>query len=181
MTCALPFMLMMPLLPGIAPTADDVMCRVAENQTQAQAARSAYVYDMNVFVRLKRANGKPAREESRDYVVAPTPKGAGRKLLKVEGKVFDGRKEIPYSDPKYRYKGMDIDGELTNSLAKEIMWKKGENGPMVEWFPLNSSRMRNATFEFKGEEHYRDFDVYKVNYEEHDDDDCWRGEVLVEK
>ena len=31
---------------------------------------------MNVFVRLKRANGKVAREESRDYVVAPAAKGA---------------------------------------------------------------------------------------------------------
>jgi hypothetical protein len=181
MTCLLPFMMFMPLLPGVDPTAEDIMCRVAENQNQAQAARSAYVYDMNVFVRLKRANGKLAREESRDYVVAPTPKGAGRKLLKLEGKVFDGKREIPYKEPKFRYKGVDVDGEVTDSFARELMWKKGENGPMVDWFPLSKSRMKAATFTYKGEEQYRNYDVYKVEYEEHDEDDCWRGEVLVEK
>jgi hypothetical protein len=136
---------------------------------------------MNIFVRLKRANGKLAREESRDYIVAPTPKGAGRKLVKVEGKIVDGHKDIPYSDLNFRYKSMDVDREVVHSLASEMMWKKGQNGPMVDWFPLTSNRLRNATFTYRGEEHYRDFDVYKVEYEEHDDDDCWRGEVLVEK
>jgi len=180
MICA-PFMMMIPLLPGIAPTAEDIMCRVAENQTAAQEARSAYVYDMNVFVRLKRANGKLAREESRDYVVAPTPKGAARKLVKLEGKIVDGKREIPYTTPKFRYKGTDVDEAVTTSFAKELMWKKGDNGPMVGWFPLSKRRMRNATFTYQGEEHYREFDVFKVEYEEHDDGDCWRGEVLVEK
>ncbi len=66
------------------------MQRVAENQERALAARAAYVYDMNVFVRLKRANGKLAREESRDYVVTPGEKGAKRELLKVEGHIREG-------------------------------------------------------------------------------------------
>lgn len=181
MMCALPFLMLMPLLPGIPPTAEDIMCRVTENQNAAESARTAYVYDMNVFVRLKRANGKLAREESRDFIVAPTPKGAGRKLVKVEGKILDGKREIPYTDPKFHYKGMDVDGEITRSLAHEIMWKKGDAGPMVGWFPLGRERMKDATFVYQGEEHYREYDVYKVDYEEHDEGDCWRGEVLVEK
>jgi hypothetical protein len=181
MICALPFMMLVPLLPGIPPTAEEIMCRVAENQERAQAERTAYVYDMNVFVRMKRANGKLAREESREYVVAPTEKGARRKLVKVEGKIQEGKKEIPYADEKFRYKSVDIDGAVTSSFARELMWKKNENGPMVDWFPLTKERQRSATFRFEGEERYRDYDVYKVTYEEHDEGECWRGEALIEK
>src|ERR1700722_11366238 len=79
MILLLPFLLLAP------PSADEIMQRVAENQGRALAARSEYVYDMNVFVRLKRANGKLAREESRDYVVTPGEKGAKRELLKSKG------------------------------------------------------------------------------------------------
>jgi hypothetical protein len=42
---------LLPLL-LIAPSADEIVQRVAENQERALAARSAYVFDMNVFVRL---------------------------------------------------------------------------------------------------------------------------------
>jgi hypothetical protein len=182
MICALPFMMLMPLLPGQPLTAEDVMCRVAENQERAQQARTNYVYDMNVFVRMKRANGKLAREESRDYVVAPTEKGARRKLVKVDGKVLDGRKEIHYDKAGYRTKEMDIDGALTDTFARDVMWNKSEIGPMVDWFPLTRKRMKNYTFRLEGEERYPDFDVYRVSYTGHDDDEeCWTGEALVEK
>jgi len=163
-----------------APPADEIMTRVAENQERAKAARTRYVYDMNVFVRLKRANGKPAREESRDYVVAPTQKGADRKLVKVEGKVVEGKKEIAYDDPKFRTKSMDIDGELTDSFAGDVMWSKDEFGPMVDWFPLTRSEKTKYSFKLEGEEKYTDYDVYRVTFIEHEDE-CWRGEALTEK
>ena len=186
MICAIPFLMLLPVLPGVVPSAEEIMCRVAENQDRAQAARTAYIYDMNVFVRMQHPNGKLSREESRDYVVAPTEKGAGRKLLKVEGKVQDGRKQIPYTGDNFHYKGNDIDGQVTRSLARQLMWKKSETGPMVDWFPLTKQRQQNATFKLEGEERYRDYDVYKITWDEHDWDEhnggeCWRGEVLIEK
>ena len=163
-------------------TADEIMTRVAENQERAQAARTKYVYDMNVFVRLKRANGKLAREESRDYVVAPTKQGAQRKLLKVEGKILDGKNEITYTESGYRKKDLDIDGDLTDSFARDIMWNKSELGPMVDWFPLTSKENSKYSFRLAGEEKYRDYNVYKINFIEHDEgDECWRGEALIEK
>jgi nuclear transport factor 2 (NTF2) superfamily protein len=181
MICALPFLMLIPVLPGITPTAEEIMCRVAENQERARAERTAYVYDMDVFVRMKRANGKLAREESRQYVVAPTEKGARRRLVKVEGKVQAGNKEILYTEDKFHYKSADIDGAVTRSIAQEILWKKNENGQMVDWFPLTGERQKNAAFQYQGEERYRDYDVYRIAYEEHDDGDCWRGEALIEK
>jgi len=163
------------------PSADEIMTRVAENQERAKAARAAYVYDMNVFVRLKRANGKLAREESRDYVVVPTARRAKRHLVRVEGKVLEGKKEIPYTDAKFRTKGMDIDGDLTDSFAREILWNKSGMAPMVDWFPLTGAERSKYSFRLDGEEKYRDYDVYRIDFIEHGDDDCWRGEALIEK
>jgi hypothetical protein len=180
----LPFLMLVPLLPGMTPSAQDVMCRVAENQERAEAARTSYVYDMNVFVRLKRANGKLAREESRDYVVTPTEKGARRKLLKLEGKILDGKKEITYATPHFEHNRIDIDGPVTDSFAREIMWRKDNlSGVTVDWFPLTRDRQAKYKFSLEGEERYRGYDVYKIAFEEHDgdDDDCWKGEALIEK
>ena len=81
---------------------------------------------MNVFVRQKRANGKLAREESRDYIVAPGATGAKRKLVKVEGKILDGKNETTYSEAGYKKKDMDIDGGLTDAFAMDVMWSKNE-------------------------------------------------------
>src|ERR1700723_3458427 len=120
------------------PDARAIMQRVAENVDRAQAERAAWVFDQDVFVRLKRANGKLAREESRQYTVAPTEKGAQRKLVKVEGKILDGKKEVAYSRAGYRTKDMDVDGALVDTFAREVMWRRDAMGPMVYWFPLES-------------------------------------------
>ena len=173
--------LLLPFLIVNTPSAQEIMDRVAENQERAQAARTKFVYDMNVFVRLKRANGKLAREESRDYVVAPNETGSKRKLLKVEGKILDGRKVEVYSEAGYRTKDMDIDGALTNSFAKDVMWGKSEFGPMVEWFPLTGSQKSKYHFTLAGEEKYRDYNVYRINFIENESEECWRGEALIEK
>ena len=178
MLCALPFLFLTAPLPGMPLTAEDIMCRVAENQERAEKARESYVYDMNVFVRLKRANGKLAREESRDYVVAPGAKGAARKLVKVDGKILEGKKEFEYTEAGYKTKSLDLDGALTDSFARELLWRKDE---MIGWFPLTRRRMKHYDFKLEGEEKYRDYDVYKVSFEENDDDDCWRGEALVDR
>ena len=182
MICAVPFMMLVMPLPGAQPTVDDIICRVAENQQRAEAARAAFVYDMNVFVRLKRANGKLAREESRDYVVAPGAKGSARKLVKLEGTIQEGNKAIRYTTAKYQVKKMDIDGAVADSFAKELLWRKNSEGPMVGWFPLTAKKLEHYSFALEGEEKYRDMDVYKVSYSENEEEDCgWRGEVLVER
>lgn len=190
MICALPFLWLTPLLPGVRPTIEDIACRVAENQERAEKAREAYVYDMNVFVRLKRANGAAAREESRDYVVAPGARGASRKLVKIDGAVQTGRTKTSYDTAGYRTKGLDIDGALTESLAEELLWRKDGDGPTVGWFALTPQRIDHYRFHLEGEETYRGYDVYRITFEEHGEgkdgegkegNDCWRGEALIER
>ena len=145
-------MMLVPPLPGQTLSAEDIMCRVAENQRHAQEARREYVYDMNVFVRLKRANGKAAREETRDYVVAPGVKGPQRRLVKLEGKIVEGKTEIPYTKAGFEHKKADIDAVLTDSFAGSIMWRKHSMGVWVDWFPLAQTGQSRYEFTLRGEE-----------------------------
>jgi hypothetical protein len=148
------FVLSLVSFPLLAQTPDarEIIRRVAANLERAQAARASYVYDQDVFVRLKRANGKLAQEESRRYTVTPTEKGAERSLVKVEGKILDGRKEINYTDAGFRRKDIDLDGAIVDSLAREIMWRKNTIGPVDYWFPLE--HLEKYTFTLEGEERY---------------------------
>ncbi len=166
------------------PSADEIVRRAAENQRRAQEARKAYVYDMDVFVRLKRANGKVAREESRQYVVVPGPKGASRKMVELSGKVVDGKKIIPYTEARFEHGKPDIDGALTDSVGKEILWRKSGFGQFVQWYPgPNSDDAGRFRYKFDGEERFREYDVYKISFSQKrkDSGQCWSGEVLVEK
>src|SRR5205823_371681 len=108
----------------------------------------------------KRANGKLAQEESRKYIVAPTEIGADRKLVKVDGKILDGKREIKYDEAGFRRKEMDIDAALVDTFARDIMWRRNAVGPMVYWFPLQN--LDKYSFKLEGEERYHDYDVYKI-------------------
>jgi hypothetical protein len=77
---------------------------------------------------------------------------------------------------------MDIDGAITDSFARELLWRKNSDGPMVGWFPLTAKRLENTSFTLEGEETYREYEVYRVNYRENDEDGCgWAGEALIER
>ncbi len=184
MICALPFLMLVPPLPGVPLSVEDIVCRVAENQQRSLTARNSYVYDMNVFVRMKRANGKVAREETRDYVVVPGPRGAKRSLVSLEGRIFEGKTEIPYTNARYKHKGTDVDADITDSFAREIMWRRRSMGIYLDWFPLQKENAPKYTFRLEGEERYRGYDVYKLTYtklRDDENDDCWSGEALIEK
>ena len=86
------------LLATETPDAPEIMPRVAKNQNRTQP-RASWVFDQNVFVRLQRPGGKLAREKNRKYTVAPTEKGARRKIVSVEGKILDGNKETNTTPP----------------------------------------------------------------------------------
>ncbi|HEX4277350.1 MAG TPA: hypothetical protein VHZ74_18465 [Bryobacteraceae bacterium] len=159
--------------------ATEIMRRVAENVDRATAARAAWVYDQQVFIRLKRANGKLAREESRQYTVAPTGKGAKRKLVKVEGKIQQGTHVVNYSEAGFRQKDSDIDGAFTDSLARDLLWRRDSLGGMMYWFPLESKNLAKYKFKYEGEERYRDYDVFRISF--HSLEDEWAGEALIER
>jgi hypothetical protein len=161
------------------PDANEIMRRVAGNVGRAQAARAMWLYDQDVFVRLQRSHGKLAREESREYTVAPTEKGEGRKLDKVEGKILQGKKEISYTEAGYREKDVDIDGAIVDSFAREILWRPDNVGLMEYANPLEAANLDKYDFKLEGEERYREYDVYRITFRSKQD--FWQGEALIER
>jgi hypothetical protein len=77
---------------------------------------------------------------------------------------------------------MDIDGELTDSFAHDLLWSR--NGK-VSWFPLRRRNVDRYVLTLQGEEHFRDYDVYRLSYRETKDEDgdrgCWTGEALIDR
>lgn len=67
------------------PSVEEILKKVAESQSSAQAARARVVYTQYVHARLLHSDGKLAREEKRTYTVTPTAKAFARKLNKLEG------------------------------------------------------------------------------------------------
>ena len=108
------------LSPGDIPPVETIMSRVAENQTRAQEARRLWIYQQSVLVRLHRSNGNLSREELREYMVTPMPKGTEKKLQHFAGKYEDKGKLHEYSEPGYEHKDLDIDADLAKELAEDL-------------------------------------------------------------
>ncbi len=175
------------LLP--AETADEIMAKVAANQDAAVAARSQFVYHQNVLVRMKRANGKLAREETRDYTVTPGAGGVKRELVAFSGSIGKGKDVISYDKPDFRYKGLDVDGDLVQSFADDFgVDEKSKDGVSHDLFPLRSESAKKYHFKLTGTEKWHDRDVFHVEFAPNgkpgvfdDNDDCWTGEALIDK
>jgi hypothetical protein len=167
-----------------AADADQIMVRVAENQNRAQAERSAFVYHQNVLVRIKRSNGKLAREEYSEFDVAPTADRTHRNRTLFRGKYVDGRKEVPFETPGFQHKGLDIDAGLAEGLSDSFGNDgKSRDGIERDLFPLTSRQQRSYNFRLEGEEEYQGYPVYRITFKPKpgDNDFNWQGEVLVHR
>jgi hypothetical protein len=168
-----------------------IMARVAANQDRAQQMRSAFVYRQSMLIRFKRSNGKLAREEQREYTVTPSDKGFHKELTHFTGKYEKGGKFIDFDKPGYQYKGLDLDANLTDGLAKDLADDKdSRDGVSKGLFPLTAAEQKKFKFRLEGKEDYRGTEVYrvtfkpkKVNLIDCDDDEegtCWAGEALID-
>ncbi len=173
-----------------AQTADEIMTKVAENQDRAQAARAAFVYRQNILIRMKRNNGKVAREEVRDLTVIPSDSGTKRELVHFEGKYEKSGRFVTYDKPGFKYKDVDIDGAIAENMAEDFAnSKSSRDGVSANMFPLTSKRLAAYRFTLKGTEAYRDREVFKIDFEPKenkgmdcdDNNSCWAGEALVDR
>src|SRR5271157_1965070 len=106
--------------PAQAPDIGQIMTRVALNQAKSQDSRQEWVYNQKQLLRMIRANGKLAREERREYFIIPKRRQIQKQLTKFEGKYTDRGKEVAYSQPNYRYKNLDMDGELLEEMSNDM-------------------------------------------------------------
>ncbi len=164
-----------------------IMARVAANQQSALDARQNYVYRQEQVIRMRRGNGKLAREQRAEYVVTPRKDGADKELAKFEGKYEFKGTYVPYDHPDYTYKGLDIDGDLIQDMAQDMM-NDGESRDGIghDLFPLTTEEQRKYDFRLVGKEVYRGHSVYRVAFQprrgvSHGEDDMnWKGEALID-
>lgn len=172
------------------PDVAEIMAKVGVHQTADEARRREYVYTQKQTLRLLRGNGKVAREEHREYVVTPHRKSTGKRLARFDGRYEANGRYFTYDKPDYHYKGMDIDGDLINSLSEGLTNDKGaRDGLAANLFPLTEKQQEYYQFQFKGTETFRSHQVYRVSFEPKakvhlvDTDDgsgIWKGEALID-
>jgi hypothetical protein len=168
-----------------------IMAKVALNQDRAQEMRKAFVYRQSMLIRFKRANGKVAREEQREYTVTPSETGFKKDLIHFTGKYEKGGKLFAYNEPGFTYKGLDLDGELANDLANGLANdKESRDGITNDLFALTAAKQKKYAFHLEGKEDYRGHEVYRITFrpkkaslfdcDEGDEGSCWAGETLVD-
>lgn len=164
---------------------NEIMARVAHNQTRSQEARREYTYHQKQLLRFNRGGGKIAREEHREYNVTPQAHGFHKELAQFEGKYENKGQYVSYDRPGHTYKELDIDGELINEMSEEMTNdRKSRDGIAADLFPLTEHQQHNYNFKLIGRENYRGSDVYRVKFEpkphQQFDQAVWKGEALID-
>ncbi|HUA61810.1 MAG TPA: hypothetical protein VML19_23850 [Verrucomicrobiae bacterium] len=174
------------------PDVSEIMNRVGQNQTRAETRRREFVYTQKQTLRMIRPNGKIAREEHREYTVVPRPKRVQKKLVRFDGRYESKGKYFSYDHPDYHYKGMDIDGDLINSLSEDLTNDtNSRDGISSNLFPLTEKAVPHYAFKLIGTETYHGRQVYRVHFEprkkpsvgDMDDDGengIWKGDALID-
>jgi hypothetical protein len=166
---------------------DEILRRVAENQQRSDSARARIVYHQSVRTRLLRGGSRLAREETRQYTVAPTATGTEKELLSVVGQYEKHGKLLPYTDSKFRHKNVDIDGELTEELTNDLVDdKESRDGLSRDLFPLTSDEQRSYDFRFDGYQTVQGVQAIRLAFSprkkpkgSEEDGRPWSGTVLI--
>ena len=168
-----------------APDVSAIMARAGENQERASELRKEFTFHQKQLLRLNRGNGKIAREEKREYDVAPGADHVTKELVHFEGRYDHKGKYVPYDRPGYTYKEMDIDGELIDDLSNDMTDDHhSRDGISADLFPLTTRQQRKYNFKFLGAETYRGREVYRIAFEpkphQEFDEAAWKGEALID-
>jgi hypothetical protein len=171
------------------PDIDEIMRRVALNQAKSEDLRTSYLYHQKQVLKAVRGNGKVAREEHREYTIAPKVRGNTGTLVSFDGKYEQHGKFIAYDKPGYHYKGTDIDGELLDDFSKDMMHDgKSRDGINHSLFPMTYHQQLKYNFKLVGQESYRGRQVFRVAFEpkkkpgfdDIENGGIWKGEALID-
>jgi hypothetical protein len=170
---------------GQAPDIGQIMSRVGINQARSLEERQNWVYTQKQLLRMVRGNGKIAREEHREYVVAPKFRGVGKQLVKFSGEYQNKGKNQTYDKPGYQYKGTDIDGQILDSMSRDMTDDHGSrDGVGRDLFPLTYHEQLKYNFKLVGSEVFHGRRVFRVSFDpkphQDFDDSMWKGEALID-
>jgi hypothetical protein len=166
-----------------AETAAEIMARVAANQDRAVEARRSFVYEQTVLTRMHRFNGRLAREEKSEFLVAPATGRFEKKLVRFAGKYEHEGRIVEYSQPHHEYKDTDIDGDVISDLTDDLTAEAdSRDGIAQDLFPLTAERQAKYDFRLEGRETYRGSEVYRIRFQPRKGEGtaAWSGEALVD-
>jgi hypothetical protein len=180
------------LLAAQSPDVNSIMAQVATNQAKSREQRAQWIYQQKQLLRMVRAGGKIAREEHREYLVLPDRRGVKKQLTHFEGRYAKQGAYLSYDQPGYRYKGLDLDGDLIEGLSKGLTDdEKSVDGIEADLFPLTYHQQLKYAFHLIGGlGDYRGRKVWRVHFEPKtkasllDADESgsaiWKGEALID-
>lgn len=172
-----------------APTAVEIMAKVAANQDRAEQLRSRYVYRQTTAVRVRDTHNQLTREEITNFEIFPTPEGAGRKEDSFACKYREGKDLLACSksgEPNAEGFRNEADAHIAKNLRDGLMANKnGRDGISPRLFPLTSREQPHYTFQLKGQETVKGIPVYRVAFlpkrGEESPDTPWAGEALISR
>lgn len=186
-------------LPLLAQDATQIMARMAENLESGTDARLQYVYRQTVKARLVRTNGQVARSEVREYTALPGRNRTQKKLESLAGEWHKSKKVVVrYTEPGFKSKGMDLDGELMENLIDDLAAsQKSRDGIPHAMFPFRADDLPHYQFTYLDQTPVAGRPAHRIAFEpkarkttclnigddDDDDPDCramWKGEVLVD-
>ena len=185
--------------PAFAQTGDDapaIMEKMAANMEKAAEGRRQYLYQQSIKGSILRTDGNFSRKESREYTVTPQPAGTEKKLVSLKGEYRKGKQTIAYTEPGFKYKDEDIDGELLSDLIDDLTDDKdSRDGISESLFPLRTKDLSSYRFTMKRRTEYKGRPAYDITFEplpSHDvcihvgdeghdcEDRPWKGEVWID-
>jgi hypothetical protein len=159
---------------------DEIMARVAANQDRAEQARAEYVYQQRIHVATLRTNGKLAREETADYLVAPTPDGTKKELKHIEGRYWRKGKYLSFQGEPVPQDGW-VDSSLIQSFRDDLSNDKSKDGLGCDLFPLTSAEQKQYHFDLVSEDTVKGRRVYRVRFRPRVKNDLnWAGEAIID-
>jgi hypothetical protein len=157
-----------------------IMAKVAANQDRAEKLRNDYVYQQRIRVSTRKTNGKLAREETTDYLVAPTPDGIKKEMKHVDGRYWHQHQYVEFHGDSAPETG-NLDGALVESFRHDFVDSKSKDGFENDLFPLTTEQQKKYDFELLGEEIVHDRRVYRIGFGPQNKKDIdWAGEALID-
>ena len=164
----------------VSPSVDEIMARVAANQDRAEQVRAEYVYQQRIHVATLRTNGKLAREETAEYLVAPTADGTKKELKHIEGRYWHKGKYLAFQGEPVPEAGW-VDSSLVESFRDDLSNDKSKDSLARDLFPLTTEEQKQYRFELAREETVQGRKAYRIRFCPRTKNDLsWAGEALVD-
>jgi hypothetical protein len=148
--------------------AADIMAKMAANMDTTAEIRRQYVYQQVIKGSMIRGDGQLSRKETREYTVTPQATGTDKKLVSLTGEFRKGKgkETLLYTEPGFKYKDEDIDGELLNDLVDDLTDDKdSRDGISESLFPLRTKDLASYKFTMQRRTEYKGRSTYEITFE----------------